>query len=196
MFLLPSLSNLTVFARGGPVQTATSGTYTCTQSVCVSVGDTPRSCNETGLQFQCVGAGLDPAHDITHNDVKMECDGNGDGLNYFYLCECKVDSAGCGKSSDSAGMLIHSALARQRFASCVIYLVYHSTITLTMPFELASSTSPKQTATATETASTVVPSNSQTSTALGGLRQVGCQSILRFVFFSGTVVLLLTGSFF
>lgn len=78
-----------IYNRGGPVQTAQPGPFTCTQTICSDTG-----CVDNSLTFQCLSQVME-GFDISFLGLTMECDG--DTNRYPYLaCTCLEDFVNCG----------------------------------------------------------------------------------------------------
>lgn len=74
--------------RGGPVQTAHPGVFTCSESICSDAG-----CVDNSLQFECISQ-FKQGYDISFLGLTMECDGDTSGYPYL-ACTCVEDFVNC-----------------------------------------------------------------------------------------------------
>ncbi|KAL6887048.1 hypothetical protein GGI43DRAFT_431510 [Trichoderma evansii] len=77
-----------IYNRGGPVQTAHPGPFTCTQSICSDI-----TCSDNSLEFQCLSQVMQ-GYDISFLGLTMECDGDTNGYPYL-ACTCIEDFVNC-----------------------------------------------------------------------------------------------------
>lgn len=91
--------------RGGPVQTAHPGLFTCSQSICSDAG-----CVDNSLQFECISQ-VKQGYDISFLGLTMECDG--DKSEYPYLaCTCIEDFVNCNDNGALQGQGSPNAVAQ------------------------------------------------------------------------------------
>lgn len=96
--------------RGGPVQTAHPGVFTCSQSICSDAG-----CVDNSLQFECISQ-VKQGHDISFLGLTMECDGDKSGYPYL-ACTCIEDFINCNDNGALQGQGSPNAVGANGYAS-------------------------------------------------------------------------------
>lgn len=85
-----------IYNRGGPVQIAHPGPFTCTQSIC---SDT--ACADNSLEFQCLSQVMQ-GYDISFLGLTMQCDS--DSTVYpFMSCTCSEGFVNCDDNGAKEG---------------------------------------------------------------------------------------------
>ena len=85
-----------ILGRGGPIQTAHVGSYTCTQNICSKEG-----CVYNGVTFRCISGNVKPSYDISFLGRTMRCDATDKSAYPWLLCDCEWDPVKC---LDSGGV--------------------------------------------------------------------------------------------
>ncbi|KAL7917103.1 hypothetical protein ACQKWADRAFT_307587 [Trichoderma austrokoningii] len=96
--------------RGGPVQTAHPGVFTCSQSICSDAG-----CVDNSLQFECISQ-VKQGYDISFLGLIMECDGDTSGYPYL-ACTCIEDFVNCDDNGALRGQGSPSVVGANGYAS-------------------------------------------------------------------------------
>jgi hypothetical protein len=96
--------------RGGPVQTAHPGVFTCSQSICSDTG-----CVDNSLQFECISQ-VKQGYDISFLGLTMKCDGDKSGYPYL-ACTCIQDFVNCDDNGALQGQGSPSAVGANGYAS-------------------------------------------------------------------------------